>query len=125
MAGEGLLSIAAAFLGARAGSVVGALWDLDDAASLELMADFYDRAASGRGVAEALTLAKRRRLARGAPPRDWSGVVVWGAPDLMLPRPSRWRRASSRVAITGVCIVALVLWLIRSRKLRDLPPGKN
>lgn len=36
MAGEGLLSVAAAFLSAKARSVAGALWDLDDAASLDL-----------------------------------------------------------------------------------------
>jgi len=112
MAGEGLLSVAAAFLSANARSVVGALWDLDDAASLDLMTAFYSRASAGETAAQALRFAKRGMLLREALPRDWSGVVLWGAPDQRLPRVPFLRRHLTVILMTlaAVLLVGFALW---------------
>lgn len=119
MAGEGLLSVAAAFLSAKARSVVGALWDLDDAASLDLMTAFYSRASAGEGAAQALRSAKREMLLRGARPRDWSGVVLWGAPDQRLPRVPFVRRHLTTIglALAALLLVAFAVWRQRTPRL--------
>jgi CHAT domain-containing protein len=60
--GEGLLGFTWAVLQAGARNVVAGLWNADDAATSELMGEFYGRLASGAPPAAALRLAKLKLL---------------------------------------------------------------
>ena len=61
-AGEGLLGFTWAVLQAGARNVVAGLWNVDDAATAELMGEFYRGLASGKPPAAALRLAKLKLL---------------------------------------------------------------
>lgn len=60
--GEGLVGLAWAFLHAGAHQVIGALWEVDDASSPQLMDDFYGELTHGKSAAEALRDAKLKML---------------------------------------------------------------
>jgi CHAT domain-containing protein len=60
--GEGLVGLTWAFLRAGAHQVVGALWEVDDASSPQLMDDFYGELTQGKSAAEALRDAKLKML---------------------------------------------------------------
>jgi CHAT domain-containing protein/tetratricopeptide (TPR) repeat protein len=60
--GEGLVGLAWAFMHAGAHQVVGALWDMDEASSPQLMDDFYNELTHGKSAAEALRNAKLKML---------------------------------------------------------------
>ena len=79
--GEGVMSLARAFFGARATSVVGTLERArDDEASL-LFSAFYGALRRGARVGEAVALAKRERIRAGSPPAAWADVVLLGDAD--------------------------------------------
>ncbi len=79
--GEGVMSLARAFFGARATSVVGTLERArDDEASLFFSA-FYGALRRGARVGEAVALAKRERIREGGPPAAWATVVLLGDAD--------------------------------------------
>jgi CHAT domain-containing protein len=73
---DGTRSIASAFLGARASTVVGTLWDIDDEPSAFIATEFH-RALGHESPAEALRTAQRASLARGGHPADWAPFVVF------------------------------------------------
>jgi CHAT domain-containing protein len=82
LAGEGVMGLSRAFLFAGARSVVVSLWNVNDAATAELMKAFYGNLKRGVGAAEALRLAKLG-LANGAQrawrhPYFWAGFVFVG-----------------------------------------------
>jgi CHAT domain-containing protein len=79
-AGEGLVGLAWAFLGAGASNVIAALWEVDDAVAAKLMDDVYAAIANGADPAVALRDAKRKILqSRGAyeKPRYWAPFVLY------------------------------------------------
>ncbi len=79
--GEGVMSLARAFFGARATSVVGTLERArDDEASLFFSA-FYGALRRGASVGDAVMLAKRERIREGSPPAAWADVVLLGDAD--------------------------------------------
>ena len=78
LSGDEVVSLANAFLSAGARSVVSTLWPVPDAGTRALMTRFYAHLAAGQGKAAALSAAQRERIAAGAPPADWAGVVVSG-----------------------------------------------
>ncbi len=61
--GEGLMGFSWAFLSAGARNVVAGLWQVDDHATAQLMARFYDAMAAGRSPAAALRQAKLELMA--------------------------------------------------------------
>ena len=80
--GEGLVGLVRGFFYAGARQVVASLWQVDDAATVELMHHFY-RALLGEGLTPAaalrsaqLTLARQHRT---RDPYYWAGFVVQGA----------------------------------------------
>lgn len=82
--GEGVLGLTRAFLYAGARSVVVSLWNVNDAATAELMRAFYQGLSRGLPKARALQAAKLR-LANGANrlwrhPYYWSAFVLIGEP---------------------------------------------
>jgi CHAT domain-containing protein len=80
--GEGVLSLARPFLAAGVATVVATLWDVDDAASRELMAVFHQRVSHGDEPIVALRRAQLAMLThrdtRRRRPPAWAGYVVIG-----------------------------------------------
>lgn len=79
--GEGVIGLARAFLVAGAPCVVASLWKVDDAATRELMVEFYRQRAAGAAAAGALRAAQRKVERTRQHPRDWAAWVIWGLPD--------------------------------------------
>lgn len=80
LAGEGVLGLTGAFLGAGVTATVVSLWPVDDVATLRLMRPFYRELARGRPVADALRRAQAmlRNDRETAHPFYWAGFVVVG-----------------------------------------------
>jgi CHAT domain-containing protein len=79
LAGEGLLGLTWAFQYAGARSVLASLWEVDDAATAELMRLFYGHIGRGVPKAEALRLAQVELLRR----RPTAAPYFWAAFQLM------------------------------------------
>lgn len=84
LAGEGVQGLARAFFLAGAKSVVVSLWDVNDAATAELMRRFYANLKSGLSKDEALRQAKlairNQPGGRWRHPYYWAPFVLQGAP---------------------------------------------
>jgi len=86
--GEGLLGLRRSFLLAGARTVIGALWEVSDRTTVELMDDFYTSLwRNGSTVVEAfrdarLAMLARRRAARfdDGSPASWGAFVLQGEP---------------------------------------------
>ncbi len=94
--GEGVMSLARAFLQGGAQAVVASRWPLADADAMALFERLYLHLDEGHMLSDALALAQRDLIEAGAPAAAWAGVVVLGRGDVVLvPRPSwwRWRRS--------------------------------
>ena len=76
--GEGVMSLARAFFSAGAVSVVGTLNRARDDETAAFFAELYRSLARGMAIGEAMADAKRRLIARGAPPAAWADVVLLG-----------------------------------------------
>ncbi|MGA8531553.1 MAG: CHAT domain-containing protein [Acidobacteriaceae bacterium] len=86
--GEGLVGLSYSFLIAGTRRVVGSLWDVDDAATAELMRRFYRALYQGEeSPAEALRSAQRAiaNIPRWSNPYYWAGFTIEGDPH-PLPR---------------------------------------
>jgi len=77
--GEGIVGLTRAFLRAGVPRVVSSLWQVDDAATAELMARFY-AGLLGQGLSPpaALRRAQLEAAGRGRPARIWAGFVFHG-----------------------------------------------
>ena len=77
-------TLARAFMHAGASTLVATLWQVDDAASKELMGYFYERLKKGDDRVRALAEAKRAMLKsdneRLHNPSMWSSYIVFGEP---------------------------------------------
>jgi CHAT domain-containing protein len=68
-------------LNGRIGAILATLFRVDDAASAELMKQFYENLRAGHDKARALSLAQRR-LASGSAGDRWRATYFWAAPVL-------------------------------------------
>jgi CHAT domain-containing protein len=81
--GEGLVGLSYSFLIAGSRRVIGSLWDVDDAATAELMRRFYQALdQGGESPAEALRSAQRAiaKVPRWSNPYYWAGFTLEGDP---------------------------------------------
>lgn len=80
--GDEIVGLTRAFLYAGASGVVSTLWQVDDAASTELMVSFYLHLKAGETAAEALRHAQLEMLRRPGrkSPHYWAGFVLTGDP---------------------------------------------
>ncbi|MFQ5670138.1 MAG: CHAT domain-containing protein [Acidobacteriota bacterium] len=80
--GGGVEGLAQAFFQAGARSVVGTLWNVDDAETAAFMGAFYRHLGMGQGKAEALRRAKLDRRAVLPPdgPVHWAAFLLLGEP---------------------------------------------
>ncbi|MEM8909106.1 MAG: CHAT domain-containing protein, partial [Bacteroidota bacterium] len=80
--GEGIMSLARAFLQAGCPSVLMSLWSVDDCATAEVMQHFYQQIIDGKSKDEALRQAKLNYLAAAdrlhLHPYYWSAFVPFG-----------------------------------------------
>jgi len=76
--GEGVANFARAFQHAGARSVVVSLWEVASDAAVEYMKSFYGHIISGKGKAEALSLARKEIKAKYPNPFYWSVFVLYG-----------------------------------------------
>lgn len=83
--GEEWFGLARSFLLAGSDAVVAAQWDVDDAATAELMARLYGHLGAGVPVARALSQTQRQLHVEGVHPLDWAGFVALGGPALLNP----------------------------------------
>ncbi|HLK67247.1 MAG TPA: CHAT domain-containing tetratricopeptide repeat protein [Bryobacteraceae bacterium] len=81
VSGEGMLGLVRAFLYAGAGSVAVSLWNVNDAATADLMKEFYRGLSRGQPAGEALRQAKLGLLHRSDTPwrhpHYWAAFVLW------------------------------------------------
>ncbi len=78
--GETSLSLASAFTAAGARSTLTTLWQVDDAATKELMVNFYQELTSGKDRIVALASAQQQHLQSQeyAHPFYWSAITLYG-----------------------------------------------
>ena len=78
--GEGAAGLAQAFLSSGASDVIGTLWSIDDTASAQMAAAFYQGLIKQRlSISGALRSAQLQMIAAGYPPYDWAGYIVEGS----------------------------------------------
>ena len=105
--GEGVMSIAHAFLGAGTKSVVHTLWPVDDRATSEILGEFYAGLDDGLLASEALQRAKTEFIKRHgddglAAPFYWSGIVLTGNDVRLEPEQGRaWWYAIGAALLLG------------------------
>ena len=94
LGGEGVQSLARAFMHAGARSVVASLWNVNDERTAVFMERFYGHLAGGATKADALRSAKLEMLAdpATASPRTWAAFVLVGEASEPVPigAPRRW-----------------------------------
>ncbi len=77
-AGDEILGLARGFLAAGANSLILSLWTVNDAATTELMKDFYTELKRGFNASQALKIAQCNFIERGVHPYFWSPFVLIG-----------------------------------------------
>jgi len=75
----GTRSLVEAFLAAGAGSVVGTLWEVDDAATREMSIAFHRSLRDGATPAAALRATQIDMIRRAASPRVWASLQLYGS----------------------------------------------
>ena len=78
---EGVANIVNAFIEAGGQSVVSTLWELEDHATAQLMATFYEHLSKREEKAEALRQAQLEMVSSGAPPYYWAAFELAGEPS--------------------------------------------
>jgi CHAT domain-containing protein len=78
--GEGVMGLRRAFAIAGARAQLFSLWDVSDASTARLMADYYDALSNGDGHAESLRQVKLRQIQIGTDPYFWASFVAYGDP---------------------------------------------
>lgn len=115
--GETALSLASAFAASGARSTLTTLWSVDDAATKDLMVQFYEALAAGKSRSEALALAQQahRSGANYAHPYYWSAMTLYGAAgpvELATPVALPWR------ALVGGTVILMVVGVFLFSKQR-------
>jgi len=77
---EGPYAMPVGFLYAGAPSVIGSLWNVDDASTAELFTDFYKRLAKGTPKLQAFTEARKALKKKYPSPYHWAAFVYIGDP---------------------------------------------
>lgn len=116
--GEGMISLARAFMYVGCPSLVTSLWQVNDRSTNELMVDFYRQLHAGSSTAEALRTAQVDYLdnissVQQAHPFYWSSFILVGQPDSLGSNNSNFRWLW---AIAGFCAVLIGASLLRRRK---------
>lgn len=124
--GEGVMSLARAFLYAGAGATVATLWDVPDAPGPVFADVLYAELAAGRPLGPAVADARRELRRRGAPPRAWASYVLTGNPAGRVRVTGRVDAAviSARVAAAAAILLLLAAAATRLRPIRGRVNGR-
>ncbi len=76
---SGTYTIVDAFLVAGAGSVVGTLWEVEDAPTREMSIMFHRELRKGSSPAEALRTTQMEMIRRAVAPRVWAALQLYGS----------------------------------------------
>jgi CHAT domain-containing protein len=83
--GEGIISLARAFIYAGVPNIIMTLWTVSDRQSYKLMLGFYKQLIAGRSTEAALQRGKLEFLEQASPsyqdPKYWAGYILIGNPD--------------------------------------------
>lgn len=83
--GEGIMSLARAFIYAGVPNIIMTLWTVSDNQSYKLMLGFYRQLIAGRSTESAIRRAKLEFLEQASPtyqhPQYWAGYILVGNPD--------------------------------------------
>ncbi len=120
--GEGIMSLARAFVYAGVPNIVMTLWTVSDRQSYKLMLGFYRHLISGRSTESALRRAKLDYLEAAEPeyqhPQYWAGFIFVGNPDsLFFTVAYRWLVYSLLAMVIGIPGSILLRKKIRRRKV--------
>jgi CHAT domain-containing protein len=120
--GEGIMSLARAFIYAGVPNIVMTLWTVSDRQSYKLMLGFYRHLISGRSTETALRKAKLDFLEEAEPeyqdPRYWAGFIFVGNPDsLLFTNAYRWLVYILLAMAIGIPGSMLLRKKIRRRKV--------
>lgn len=125
MPGEGIASLGRAFARRGAPNLALSLWQIDDAATADLLEYFYQGVlAENYAPGKALTLAQRKFLQEQTNPafghpHYWAGMVYYGVErPLLKPANTRWWPIALLVAGIGLWYVVL-----RRRKFKPRTAG--
>jgi CHAT domain-containing protein/tetratricopeptide (TPR) repeat protein len=114
--GEGVISLARAFMYAGCPGIVMTLWVIEDKSGVKLMTNFYKELVKGKPKDEALRIAKLKFIEEGnltmAHPFYWSAYICVGNIDpLFIPK-------TKILIIVGSVIVSVIILMIIKRILR-------
>ncbi len=123
--GEGLISLTRGFMYAGAASVVASLWQVDDAATAELMKHFYTYMLQD-GMTPPAALRAAQNTIRSQPkwrsPFYWAGFTIQGDYDLNFKSSPQVVSGTSGMVVAGVIVSVLVIvaagWYFRRRVAR-------
>ncbi|HYX09611.1 MAG TPA: CHAT domain-containing tetratricopeptide repeat protein [Bacteroidales bacterium] len=117
--GEGIMSMARAFLYAGCPSIVMSLWEVEDKSGIKLMTDFYQNLQNGENKIHSLAMAKKDFINSAdmltAHPYFWSGYEVIGNPGPVFSNKSAVR-INWMVSLGGT--ISIFLLVIIFMKLR-------
>jgi CHAT domain-containing protein/Flp pilus assembly protein TadD len=129
--GEGLIGLTRGFMYAGAASVVATLWQVDDAASAELMKYFYTYLLRD-GMTPPAALRAAQNKIRSQPkwrsPFYWAGFTIQGDYDLNFKSPDRTTGKLQKLVIIlvgSMVLIAMALWYIRRGYIRRQSTSKR
>jgi hypothetical protein len=109
--GEGVQSLARAFLRAGAHAVVASRWPLRDDEAAILFDDFYRALGSGASLAQSLRIATEKAVNAGLPVSAWSALTLYG--DGSLVPIASCNGAPLAPIVGGLALLAALFFLSR------------
>jgi CHAT domain-containing protein/Tfp pilus assembly protein PilF len=123
--GEGVMSLARAFMYAGCPSIVMTLWVIEDKSGVKIMTEFYRALSKGRGKDAALRKAKIRFIEEAsltqAHPFYWSAYICVGNTDPLF-IPKTLIRIIVISVLTGVSILWIIKRILKKRKKKISKP---
>ncbi|UCH13383.1 MAG: CHAT domain-containing protein [Bacteroidales bacterium] len=124
--GEGVMSLARAFMYAGCPGIIMTLWVVEDKSGIKLMINFYKELVLGKSKDQALRIAKLKFIEEAtltkAHPFYWSSYICVGNVDpLFIPK-------TKIIIIIGAVVVSVVILMIIKRiikKRRTIPPASE
>ncbi len=120
--GEGIMSLARAFISSGCKSVITSLWNVNDQNSAVLMKSFYQHLWDGKTIGQSLTSAKREYLENTnsvlqAHPYHWATFIAIGNSDMAISR-TPWGDICLLILLVVIAAI-LFVWFYRTRRNVD------
>lgn len=116
--GNGLASLARAFMYAGAKSLVVSLWQVNDYSTAKIMEMFYSNLSERNDKSSALRLAKLNYLKSSngimGHPAFWSSFILYGNDDVIELKSKEFPWGASAIAFSALILIGILVW----RKLR-------